>query len=143
MNHYTLTAKQVAAYTEFLCAEERSTATGGKYFRDIRAFVEWLEERQVTKEAVARWNKQPLEDSFSPTAVNTKLSAVNGLLRFLGWEERRAKFVRVQKRAFRDAVRDLDRDEYQRLLDAARQAAEIREKTKTEQVFPASRSGGR
>ena len=143
MNHRTLTAKQVAAYTEFLRAEERTDATVEKYSRDIRAFAEWLEERQVTKEAVVRWKEQLLEDSFSPTVVNTKLSAVNGQLRFLGWKECRVKFVRVQKRAFRDAVRDLDRDEYQRLLDAARQAAEIREKTKTEQVFPAPRSGGR
>ena len=120
MNFHTLTAKQVAAYTEFLRAEERTAATVEKYSRDIRAFAEWLEKRPVTKETVARWKEQLMQDSFSPSTVNAKLSAVNGLLRFLGWNECRVKFVKVQKRIFRDASRDLNRDEYQRLLSTAR-----------------------
>ena len=120
MNHNTLAARQIAAYTEFLRSEERTAATVEKYARDVRAFAQWLEERPVTKETVARWKEQLLEDGFSPTTVNAKLSAVNGLLRFLGWEACRVKFVKVQKRAFRDAARDLDRGEYRRLLDAAR-----------------------
>ena len=32
---------------------------------------------------------------------NAKLSALNGLFRFLGWEECRVKFLRVQRRVFR------------------------------------------
>ena len=60
------------------------------------------------------------EDTFSPSTINAKLSAVNGLLRFLGWEECRVKFIKVQKRVFRDSSRDLSRGEYQRLLEAAR-----------------------
>lgn len=60
MNRHTLTAKQVAAYTEFLRAEERTAAIVEKYSRDIRAFAEWLEESPVTKETVAR-RKERLE----------------------------------------------------------------------------------
>ena len=120
MNCHTLTAKQAAAYIKFLRTEERAAATVEKYSRDIRAFAEWLEKRPVTKETVTRWKERLLEDNLSPATVNAKLSAVNGLLRFLGWEKCRVRFVKVQKRAFRDAARDLNRDEYQRLLDAAR-----------------------
>ena len=120
MNRHTLTSKQITAYAQFLRQEERADATVEKYFHDVLTFAEWLEERPVTKETVAQWKERLLEDNFSPATINTKISAVNGLFRFLGWEECRVKFVKVQKRAFRDASRDLNRDEYQRLLDTAR-----------------------
>mgnify|MGYP002920337276 CR=1 FL=1 len=48
------------------------------------------------------------------------LAALNGLFRFLGWEECRVKFLKVQRRLFRDAGRELVRNEYDRLLEAAR-----------------------
>ena len=119
MNYHILTAEQITAYVQFLRTEERSSATVEKYSRDVFAFVAWLGDRPVTKENVAGWKKRLQEDTFSPATVNAKLSAVNGLLRFLGWEECRVKFVKVQKRAFRDAARDLNRNEYQRLLSTA------------------------
>ena len=120
MDHHTLTAERIDAYALFLRAEERADATVEKYRRDALAFAGWLGERPLTKEAVAGWKDRLLEDGASPATINAKLSAVNGLLRFLGREECRVKFVKIQKRAFRDASRDLNRDEYQRLLDAAR-----------------------
>ena len=48
------------------------------------------------------------------------LAALNGLFHFLGWDECRAKFLKVQRRLFRDAGRELTRQEYERLLAAAR-----------------------
>ena len=120
MRHSILTMKQIAAYIKFLRTEERSAATIEKYSRDTLAFSAWLEKRPVTKETVTQWKDRLLKDKLSPATVNAKLSAVNGLLRFLGWEECRVRFVKVQKRAFRDAARDLNRSEYQRLLDSAR-----------------------
>ena len=119
MNHHVLTEKQVIAYVQFLREDERAPATVEKYSRDVLAFAAWLEERPVTKKTVVEWKERLLDDNFSPATVNTKLSAINGLLRFLGWEECKVKFVKVQKRVFRDASRDLNRDEYQRLLGAA------------------------
>ena len=120
MNHHTLTEKQITAYAQFLRQEERADATVEKYSRDILAFAGWLEKRPVTKATVTQWKERLLEDNCSPATINAKLSAVNGLLRFLGWEECKVRFVKIQKRAFRDASRDLSRDEYLRLLDAAR-----------------------
>ena len=120
MGYHTLTSEQIAAYITFLRSEERTAATVEKYRRDILGFAVWLGDGAVTKEAVTQWKEQLLENDFSPATVNAKLSAVNGLLRFWGRDECRVKFVKVQKQAFRDASRDLNRDEYQRLLDAAR-----------------------
>ena len=48
------------------------------------------------------------------------LAAINGLFHFLGWDECRVKFLKVQRRLFRDAGRELTRPEYDRLLETAR-----------------------
>ena len=120
MNHYKLTEKQITAYTAFLRSEERAAATVEKYTRDVLAFAAWLGDRPVTKETVTQWKERLVGDDLSPATVNAKLAAVNGLFRFLDWGECRVKFVKVQKRAFRDAARDLSREEYRRLLTTAR-----------------------
>lgn len=48
------------------------------------------------------------------------LAALNGLFHFLAGTSARAKFLKVQRRLFRDAGRELTRQEYERLLAAAR-----------------------
>ena len=109
----------VAAYTQFLRQEERAPATVEKYLRDVRSFVSWLDGRSVTKQLAAEWKAHLLSEGLSPATVNGKVSAVNGLFRFLGWEDCRVKFLKLQHRAFRDASKDLTRGEFERLCSAA------------------------
>lgn len=114
-----ISQSHIAAYVRFLRQEERSPATIEKYLRDVRSFVSWLDGRSVTKQLAAEWKSHLLSNDFSPATVNGKVSAVNGLFRFLGWEECRVKFLKLQRRAFRDASRDLTRGEFERLRSAA------------------------
>lgn len=109
----------IAAYVEFLRQEERAPATVEKYLRDIRTFASWLGGRLVTKQLAAEWKACLLSRGLSPATVNGKVSAVNGLFRFLGWEDCRVKFLKLQRRAFRDASRDLTRGDFERLRSAA------------------------
>ena len=118
MKHHMKPA-QIDRYARYLRQEERSQGTIDKYLRDIRIFSAWLEDRDVTKETVAQWKEYLVEQKYAPVTVNSMLSSVNGFLRFVGWEECRVKFLRIQRRTFRDRSRDLNRDEYQRLLDTA------------------------
>ena len=67
-----------------------------------------------------------LAAGLAPATINAKLSALNGLFRFLGWKECRVKFLKVQRRVFRDRNRELTRDEYNRLLSAARETGRER-----------------
>lgn len=120
MKEHRLSEKQLKSYAVYLRTEERAAATVEKYLRDIRAFACWLEEGTVTKEAASRWKGFLLDQGLAPATVNAKLSAVNGLFRFLGWEECRVRFLKVQRRTFRDASRDLERGEYFRLMETAR-----------------------
>lgn len=121
MEDFKLTAEQIAAYGRYLKQEERTPATLEKYLRDIRAFALWLDGRPVTKEAVTGWKERLLAEHRAPSTVNTALSALNGLFRFLGWEGCRARFVKVQRRLFRDPARELTRTDYDRLITTARE----------------------
>ena len=121
MNQRTLSIKQLAAYDASLRTDERAPGTLEKYLRDLRAFLVWLDGRPVTKELAHQWKEELQARGYAPVTINSMLSALNGLFRFLGWEECRVKFLKVQRRLFRDERRDLNQSEYTRLLETAHQ----------------------
>lgn len=121
MNRYRLTTKEIDAYDRHLIAEERSAGTREKYLRDIRAFAGWLNGRAVTKDLAVEWKARLLSKKYAPVTVNGMLSALNGLFKFLGWEECRVKFLKIQRKLFQDTRRELTREEYGRLLAAAKE----------------------
>lgn len=126
MNDYMITADLISAYGCYLKQEERTPATLEKYLRDVRAFALWLDGKAVTKEAVTDWKERLLVERRAPSTVNAALSALNGLFRFLGWEGCRARFVKVQRRLFRDPARELTRPDYDRLVTTARELGKER-----------------
>lgn len=114
-----LTQDHLTAYAGHLLSEERSGGTIEKYVRDAGAFARWLAGEPVTRERAAAWREHLASSGYAPVTINSMLAAVNGLFRFLGWEECRVKFLKVQRRLFRDQSRELTRPEYDRLLEAA------------------------
>ena len=120
MKESPLTGKEISAYAAFLRQEERSPGTVDKYLRDTRAFAQWLDKKALTRETTIAWKEHLLTQGYAPVTINSMLAAVNGLLRFLGHEDCRVKFLKVQRKLFRDPARDLSRPEYDRLLDTAR-----------------------
>lgn len=121
MEERTLSACWITAYEHRLCTEERAASTVEKYLRNIHAFASWLDGRPVTRETVAEWKESLLEAGRAPSTVNGTLAALNGLFHFLGWGECRAKFLKVQRRLFRESGRDLTRGEYRRLIATAQE----------------------
>lgn len=119
MTEHTLTPMQIQAFARHLQLEEKSAATIEKYLRDVRAFACWLGGREISKERNAAWKAHLVEQGYAPASINAKLSALNSLLEFLGRRDCRVKFLKVQRRLFRDAGRELTKAEYQSLLDTA------------------------
>lgn len=120
MNGYRLTADQIAAYGTYLQQEERAAGTVEKYLRDLRAFARWLEGSEVTREDPAGWKNYLLSLRYAPVTINSMLAALNGFFQFAGWSDCRVKFLKIQRRLFRDQSRELTRPEYDRLIAAAR-----------------------
>ena len=119
MNSRIIREDQLKRFESELEQAERSPATIEKYLRDVGALAAWLGGRAVTKEEVTAWRDALLARGLTPSTVNSMLAAVNGFFRFTGREDCRVKFLKVQRRLFRDAGRELTRDEYERLLAAA------------------------
>ena len=120
MEERKITKVEMERYSRHLRAEERSAGTADKYRRDVGAFAQWLEGRAVTRELAASWKEHLIRQGYAATTINSMLAALNGLFRLLGWEECRVKFLKIQRRLFRDPARELTRAKYDRLLGAAR-----------------------
>ena len=125
MTEYKLATGQLAAYARHLRAEERAIGTIEKYLRDVRAFAAWTENQPVTQELAAAWKEHLLATGHSPGTVNSMLAAINGLFRFLDWNIR-VKFLKIQRRMFRDQSRELTREEYDLLVSTARASGKER-----------------
>ena len=126
MAELTISSNQLAAYAAYLHTEERSPGTVEKYLRDVQAFARWLDGRPVTRVLAAGWKEYLHSQGYAPVTINAMLAALNSLLRFLGREDCRVKFLKIQRRLFREAGRELTRPEYERLLMAARERGQDR-----------------
>ena len=120
MEKRILTEASFKELYRYLYREEKSAATIEKYRRDVRCFYAFANGVPVSKELVAEWKKHLIEQGYAPRSVNSMLASVNSLLKFMGWEDCRVKNLRVQRRVYCAAERELDKQEYMRLLQAAR-----------------------
>ena len=114
-----ITAERIGEFGEYLRTEEREESTVQKYVRYVLEFAEWLEGRSVTKALAVEWKEELQSGSLAPATVNGKIAAVNAFFRFVGWGECHLKALRLQRRVFRDPGRDLTREEYEKLIQAA------------------------
>lgn len=126
MKDHHVPQEHLSAFARRLAEEERSAGTVEKYLRDAGAFLEWLAGAPVNREAVTGWKAHLVRSGYRPATINSMLAALNGLFRFLGWDECRVKFLKVQRRLFRDAGRELTRPEYEHLLETAKERGQDR-----------------
>lgn len=108
-------------YMGYLVQEEKSIATRQQYERDIRYFMEYLEDREVTKEAVIEY-KEELCAKYQPASVNTKLAAVNGFFQYLGWGDLKVKQLKIQRRPYCTEEKELTKKEYLSLIQTAKKS---------------------
>ena len=114
------TARVLKGFEQYLIREERGKATIQKYVRDAGEFLSWLETRELTKEQAVAWKKQLAGQHMSPMTVNGKLAAINRLFLFLGKPDCRVKYLKLQRKLFRNTERELTREEFVRLVETAR-----------------------
>lgn len=126
MTERKLTAESAAAFHSHLTAEEKSATTIEKYLRDLRFFAEFAGEREVTKELVREWKASLSEQGYAPRSINSMLASLNSFLLFMGWGECRVKSLKIQQQTYSPEDKELTREEYLRLLDAARGQPQLR-----------------
>ena len=121
-----ISAEELDSFCQHLRGEERSAATIEKYRRDVAQFAAWLGKNQLEKEAGVRWKAHLLAQGCEPSTVNGKLTALDRFLHFLGQADCKVKHLKIQRQLFREDGRELNRREYDQLLEAARSAGRER-----------------
>lgn len=113
-----ITTTKIKKYREYLIEEEKSKNTIDKYMRDINAFTKWIAERELCKAVILEY-KEHLKLSYAAKSVNSILSSLNSFFEFCEWHNLKVKLLKIQKQIFANESKELTKDEYDRLLNAA------------------------
>lgn len=116
--HPAVTITMIDRYLTHLREQERSAATLQKYRHDLNELCGYLHNAPLNKSALIDW-KELLISKYAPATVNSMLIAVNGYLRFYGWQGLSVKLLKVQKALFIDESKELTKAEYDRLVQEA------------------------
>ncbi len=110
--------EELNLFKQYLEQDEKCVLTIKKYVRDVGNFLSFLGERELNKSAVLDY-KQLLVGSYATASVNSIISSLNAFFNFLGRDECRVRMVKQQRSAFVSEERELNRQEYERLVKAA------------------------
>ena len=113
-----VTITMIDRYLTHLREQERSAATLQKYRHDLNELCGYLHNAPLNKSTLIDW-KELLISKYAPATVNSMLIAVNGYLRFYGWQGLSVKLLKVQKALFIDESKELTKAEYDRLVQEA------------------------
>lgn len=114
-----ITKELIKKFRRYLIEEEKAAATVEKYIRDINVFADWLGEKELNKETVLTY-KENLIKNYAPTSVNSVLSSLNSFFTFNEWYNLRVKNLKIQRQTFANKDNELNKEEYERLLTAAK-----------------------
>ena len=114
-----ITDKLIQNFRKYLIDEEKSAATLEKYIRDITAFRVWLGSEQLCKVKVMEY-KEYLIGSYAPASVNSILSSLNSFFDYNNEYGLKVKNLKIQKQIFAKDEKELTKEEYNRLLTAAK-----------------------
>ena len=115
-----ITIEIIRSFNDYLIGEEKASATIQKYLHDVKEFRSWLGERELCKTEVLAY-KAELCARYAPASVNAVLSSLNSFWGYMEWFDLRVKNLKIQKRIFASADKELTKAEYERLLQAAKQ----------------------
>ena len=110
---------KISGFKKHLIDQERSQYTIDKYIHDTRIFLEFVNDRNINKELVIEF-KSFLGERYATSSANSMLAAVNKFLQFVGFTNLRVKPFKIQRVLFVSEEKELSRNEYIRLIEAAK-----------------------
>ncbi|MDO5539547.1 MAG: tyrosine-type recombinase/integrase [Eubacteriales bacterium] len=123
---HLLEKTMLQTFRERLEEEEKAKATIEKYLHDVEMFFRYAEGlEEINKYSMIAY-KEFLTDKYAAASVNSMLAAVNVFLKNMGWYDCVVKSLKIQKEAFRAREKDLTKDEYYCLLNAAQKKNDTR-----------------
>ena len=121
-----LTQREFDQFEDYLRHDEWEESTIEAYLRSLTRFAEWADGRTITKELAMEWKAALAEAGYRPISVNAMLAAVNKFFTCMGREDCKVKYLKLQRQMFRKSEKDLSKEEYQRLVQAAHEKGDLR-----------------
>lgn len=112
--------KDIEGYREYLSETELSEHTKEVYLRQAKVFIEFLEERTITKKETMLYKKFLLIQRRKITSTNLYIVALNSFLKYEGLENCRLKTERLQKRQCPENI--INKEEYRKMLSYAKES---------------------
>ncbi len=113
-----LEEKHISDFIMYMKNDEKSINTIEKYIRDIRVFIHFVGNAEITKDNVVAY-KAFLSCNYAVRSVNSMLGAINSLFSFLGWLDCKVKLNKLQRQIYCPDNKELTKKEYERLVNAA------------------------
>lgn len=120
-----MTKQKIKEFKTYLMEEEKAAATVEKYLRDINAFFGRNGNQEPTKQEVLAY-KQELMEQYAPASVNSILSSLNAFFSFCRWHHLKVKVLKIPKKIFESQEKELTKEEYHRLLQAAKERRNLK-----------------
>lgn len=120
MKNRIITDLKIKKFEKYLITEEKSKATIEKYLRDVRAFFAYAGDSSINKNIVTQYKNYLFERGYAPRSINSMLASLHSFFGFQNWCDCKVKFVRLQKEIYSRKERELTKNEYKRLLKAAK-----------------------
>lgn len=119
MTQTVVTEEDMVAFEQYLHREEKSQITVEKYMRDVRRFLHFIGGQEIVKELTLSYKETLSEQGYALRSINSMLASVNCFLEYKGLRECRVKNLRYQRQIYCTEEKELTKEEYIRLLEAA------------------------
>ena len=117
---FVIQEMMIGKFEEYLVERENSASTVEKYVRDVKTFFRFLGDVPAVSRKRLLEYKDWLLENYAVRSANSMLVALNQFLVFIEKGKMRIKQIRVQTQMFREAEREMDREEFIRLVKTAR-----------------------
>lgn len=120
MKTVVLTCEIVKKWREHLIKEEKSRCTLTKYVADVTEFMVFASGKGITKELALAYKQHLIGHGYAPRSVNSKIASLNNLFTYLNLEKCKLKSLRLQRQIYTSEEKELTKNEYLRLIEAAK-----------------------
>lgn len=123
---YIITRELLEQYKQYLFEKEKSIATIKKYICDLKKLVLFLKNTEATKSTIIQYKEYLRnKNSYKTSSINSFLVAANRFFEYMGWHDLKIKTFKVQHEIFIPESRELTKEEYRKLVKAAKKSGNI------------------
>ena len=120
MEDIKLSPELIDSFRAHLESDEKSRITIEKYMRDLRAFAAYAMDEPLSKTLTLGYKAALIRQGYAERSINSMLAALSSFLDFCGRADCKVKSIKMQRQIYSSEKKELSKEEYLRLLNAAK-----------------------